>query len=121
MVTAQDIIEEQRILAEAKAGMRRESITKIKAGFKTTSRIVGEIGAGFIPEKVPAKRWKALTRLRPAPQLSQEQAMLGEMFGSGRTWGTGESLPVIRGELRSGGGLIKTGTGDETASMFGLS
>ncbi len=126
--TAQNIIEERRILAEAKAGMRREKIAQIKRGFKTVGaagmagvKTVGEIGAGFIPKKVPAKRWKALTRLRPAPQLSQEQAMLREMFGSGRTWGTGESLPQIRGELRTGYGLINNEDFGETRSMFGLS
>ena len=67
------------------------------------------------------KRFAGLLRgPKPAPRLSAEQEMLGEMFGSGRTWGTGESLPVIRGELRSGNGIIKTGSGDDTAEMFGL-
>ena len=68
-----------------------------------------------------SSRFAGLKQLRVAPQLSQEQAMLGEMFGSGITWGTGESLPIIRGELRSGYGLINTGSGDDTAEMFGLS
>jgi len=56
-----------------------------------------------------------------APQLSQEQSILSGMFGGGeQTWGTGQNLPRMDGILMNGGGIIKSGDGGETASMFGM-
>ena len=67
------------------------------------------------------KRFKSLTRLQPAPRLSQEQGMLREMFGgSEQLWGTGNNLPRMENSLTSGGGLIKSGDRGETGRFFGL-
>ncbi len=69
----------------------------------------------FASVKTPIKR-----TLDPAPMLSQEQHMLQEMFGSSQQlWGTGRDLPKMNGALISGGGIIKSGDGGETAAMFG--
>ncbi len=71
-------------------------------------------------QKLPFVTSKART-IEPAPMLTQEQAALQGMFGSGRSWGTGENLPKLRGELRTGEGIVKSGdTYNETASMFGF-
>lgn len=63
---------------------------------------------------------KTLQRVNPAPRITQEQAMLQEMFGGNPTWGTGEQLPKREGILVSGHGLIKNDDFGETGSMFGV-
>ena len=55
-----------------------------------------------------------------AENLSREQELMHEMFGSSRTWGTGENLPQFNGALISGNGLINNEDEGETSSMFGM-
>ena len=64
---------------------------------------------------------KPLKEFKRTPQLiSKEQSILLELFGNRELWGTGNNLPVINHTLTSGYGLIKTGSGNQTAKFFGL-
>ena len=97
-------------------------------------RPVSDVGRGIAKAKVgstllkPEKYGKKKIRfglspkkIRIAPRLSQEQAMLGEMFGGADSiWGTGQNLPQMNETLTSGHGLVKSGDDGETGSMFGV-
>lgn len=96
-------------LAKIKS-QERLAKARLKAQLKAQKKRAGTIKG----------RFKALTKLRPAPMLSREQRALQEMFRGERTWGTGACLPKIDNILSSGGGLLKTGTGDSTAKLFGF-
>lgn len=67
------------------------------------------------------KRFSKLLKFKIAPQLTKEQEMLQELFGSNPSWGTGENLPKFDNVLNSGEGLINSGDDEsETAQLFGL-
>ena len=77
-----------------------------------------------LKEGIKPIQFKARPISKPifAPQISQEQGFLQEMFGGSDTfWGTGKNLPVMNGALTSGNGLINSGDDfSETAGMFGM-
>ena len=86
----------------------------------TTSLVTEGIKQGRIVKR-PSRR-PTLPRPEPQRELSTAQKLMQSMFGNkNQTWGNGENKVRIKGELRTGGGLIKNGdTGYETASMFGI-
>lgn len=59
-------------------------------------------------------------RFSPYPNYTKEQMVLGELFGGGRTFGTGQNLPKLNRTITSGGGLIKNDDYGDTGRLFGL-
>ena len=59
-------------------------------------------------------------KLQVGQNFSQEQMFMQDMFGSSRTWGTGQNLPQFNGILISGNGLINNEDNGETGGLFGL-
>lgn len=66
------------------------------------------------------QKGRAIPRAQPTQQLSAAQNMLREMFRGEPTFGTGQNLPKLNGELRTGRGLINNGDGGDTGRMFGV-
>jgi len=58
--------------------------------------------------------------VNPGRALTKEQMVLGELFGSGKTFDTGENLPKINGVLRTGKGLINNDNNGGTSQIFGF-
>lgn len=54
----------------------------------------------------------------PQTILSKEQRMLGELFGQKRQFWGGNNPVTIDRTLTTGGGLLKTGTGNQTRNLF---
>ena len=66
----------------------------------------------------PVKQNIKTFQSQPQTILSKEQAMLNAMFNQkGQNWGNGEPVR-INNALTSGGGLLKTGSGDSTRRLF---
>ena len=59
-------------------------------------------------------------KLQLGQQFSQEQELMNEMFGSSRTFGTGQNLPKIDNIITSGYGLINNEDYGETSQIFGV-
>lgn len=69
------------------------------------------------PGKVEKSNIRAIQR-PPQTILSKEQAMLSALFNQkNQLWGNGQPVRITR-HLTTGGGLIKTGTGDETRRLL---
>jgi len=102
---------------EYKKRMDRESA---KQSSKQTLKQVGKFAKGITVEALePTKPTNIkILQARPQPILSKEQRMLGALFNNKhQLWGNGEPV-VIERTLQTGGGLIKTGTGNQTRRLF---
>jgi len=87
-----------------------------------------KIKLGLMPSKQRQEakaffRQDPYRRVKPTPlqvgqELSTEQNMMHEMFGSSRSWGTGENLPKINGTLMPY--FFGDELESETAESFGL-
>lgn len=122
----QEYLESRDILKQIrkeKAELRKER--EIERSESTFGRIKTDVRKG-IGELNIKKTSKAITPVRfiqPGQQLSNEQSMLGEMFGGGDRVMFGneeDSLPKIDGILRRGHGIMNSGDYGETGSMFGI-
>ncbi len=104
---------EQRILKEAKAGMKIEAQEARKNQFKTTgsqfeqsSQVVGEQVGRF-----------AGVAERQQVNFSEQQQQLRQMFGHGeKIWAVNNNPVIINNDLNSS----RSDPWDETSSMFGF-
>ncbi len=82
----------------------------IKKGLETSGKILS-------PGKADKKNI-SLPLKSPQTLLSKEQRMLQALFNEkNQLWGNGEPVKITR-HLMSGGGLLKTGTGDQTRRLL---
>lgn len=115
--TIEQLQEESQILETARKGMRKEKLQNVgsnisKGYFKIQKGATNLLSAPGKPVNI--------STIQRAPQtiLSKEQAMLNAMFNQkGQNWGNGEPVQ-INNALTSGGGLIKTGSGNTTRRLF---
>jgi len=108
--------------AEQKELQKEESLRKREGSRSSFLGVAKRAAKKVLPDIKPRKSFLRPTqRIRPAPQLTQEQGMIQEMFGGNDMWGTGRNLPQMNGALISGSGLMNSEDVDsETASMFGF-
>lgn len=91
-----------------------------KQGAKQSLKATGKfLKATTIESLNPGKPTNLpILQRRPQTILSKEQRMLGALFNDkNQLWGNGEPV-VITQHLQTGGGLIKTGTGNQTRRLF---
>lgn len=117
----QDYLKSRKIFKETREQRKRLETEKALEKSESKFRIPFKLGGGKKSQKFKEQPQKFRS---VAPQISQEQFLLGEMFGHGDKvmFGSEEdSLPRMNGILFSGEGIIKSGDKyRETGGLFGL-
>jgi len=110
--------EKKKFEEEKKAFDRKDSIRSFKDSNLGKGLNAPYQALDTLSNKSPTIRQARF--VNPGKALTKEQMVLGELFGSGKTFDTGENLPKINGVLISGNGLINNNSQGGTAKIFGF-